>query len=156
CRPAARGGHLVVAHAVRPRGGTRGRRGLAARRPRHDGRRGDRRPPYHAGRPADRPGRQPMSTTTPVATRTGLEIAGVTLVHGDGESTVTALDDVSLTVAAGEFVAVVGPSGSGKSSLLAVAGGLITPDSGRVRLGDTDLTGLSPRRPAGGQGGRAA
>ncbi|HEV6954921.1 MAG TPA: ABC transporter ATP-binding protein [Promicromonospora sp.] len=87
-----------------------------------------------------------MSTTTPVATRTGLEITGVTLVHGDGESTVTALDDVSLTVAAGEFVAVVGPSGSGKSSLLAVAGGLITPDSGRVRIGDTDLTGLSARR----------
>ncbi|GGM39997.1 ABC transporter ATP-binding protein [Promicromonospora citrea] len=81
-----------------------------------------------------------------MATRTGLEIAGVTLVHGDGESTVTALDDVSLTVAAGEFVAVVGPSGSGKSSLLAVAGGLITPDSGRVRIGDTDLTGLSARR----------
>jgi len=87
-----------------------------------------------------------MSITTPTATRTGLHVSGVTLVHGDGESTVTALDDVSLTVEAGEFVAVVGPSGSGKSSLLAVAGGLITPDSGQVRIGDTDLVGLSPRR----------
>src|SRR5690606_41448856 len=58
----------------------------------------------------------------------------------DLDSTVTALDNVTLDVAAGELVAIVGPSGSGKSSLLAVAGGLITPSSGTVALRDIDLT----------------
>ncbi|MCK8614545.1 ABC transporter ATP-binding protein [Gordonia sp. C13] len=58
---------------------------------------------------------------------------------------VTALDAVNLEVAAGEFVAVVGPSGSGKSSLLAVAGGLITPTSGKVTVGDAELGTASKR-----------
>lgn len=72
----------------------------------------------------------------------------VTLLHGDGDGdeTVTALDAVDLQVTAGEMVAIVGPSGAGKSSLLAVAGGLIRPTSGVVRIGGTDLSGLSQRR----------
>ncbi|HLS75835.1 MAG TPA: ABC transporter ATP-binding protein [Nocardia sp.] len=77
-----------------------------------------------------------MSTLT----ATGLSLREVTLRFGDGDSTVTALDNVTLDVAAGELVAIVGPSGSGKSSLLAVAGGLITPSSGTVALRDIDLT----------------
>lgn len=68
-----------------------------------------------------------------------LEIADADLRLGDGEQTVTALDAVSLTVRPGEMVAVVGPSGSGKSSLLAVAGALTVPDSGTVRVGGHDL-----------------
>lgn len=68
------------------------------------------------------------------------------LVHGDGDDTVTALDHVDLRVAPGELVAVVGPSGAGKSSLLAVAGGLITPTSGTVRIGGTDLAGMTRRQ----------
>ena len=72
---------------------------------------------------------------------TGLTLTDVSLVHGDGEDTVTALDQVSLTVEPGEFVAVLGPSGSGKSSLLAVAGGLTTPTEGSVRIGDVELVG---------------
>lgn len=70
----------------------------------------------------------------------------VSLIHGDGDETVTALDAVDLQVAPGEMVAVVGPSGAGKSSLLAVTGGLIQPSSGSVRLGGTDLGGLSRRQ----------
>jgi putative ABC transport system ATP-binding protein len=77
-----------------------------------------------------------------------LSLDAVTLRYGDGEETVTALDRVDLEVGAGELVAVVGPSGSGKSSLLAVAGALTAPNSGSVRVGEVDLTGLPPRRAA--------
>ena len=64
-----------------------------------------------------------------------LHIDDVTLVYPDGESTLTAVDAVSLEVPAGTTTALLGPSGSGKSSLLAVAGGLTRPTSGVVRIG---------------------
>lgn len=76
----------------------------------------------------------------------GLRLDDVTLTLGDGDAAVTALDHVSLSVAPGEFVAVVGPSGSGKSSLLAVAGGLQRPTSGTVRIAGTELTALSDKQ----------
>lgn len=63
--------------------------------------------------------------------------------YGGSETAVKALDSVSLTVAAGEFLAVMGPSGSGKSSLLHCAAGLDRPTRGRVRLMGTDLARLS-------------
>ncbi|MFH9231858.1 ABC transporter ATP-binding protein [Streptomyces globisporus] len=75
----------------------------------------------------------------------GLRLDDVTLTLGDGDTAVTALDHVGLTVAPGEFVAVVGPSGSGKSSLLAVAGGLQRPTSGTVHIAGTELTALSDK-----------
>jgi putative ABC transport system ATP-binding protein len=50
---------------------------------------------------------------------------------------------VSLTVNPGELVAVAGPSGSGKSSLLAVCGALRTPTSGEIRIGDAAISGLT-------------
>ena len=53
------------------------------------------------------------------------------------------LRQIDLSVAAGERVAVVGPSGSGKSSLIAVAAGLERPSAGKVRLFGQDLAGLS-------------
>ncbi|MFK0293200.1 ABC transporter ATP-binding protein [Streptomyces sp. NPDC090442] len=71
-----------------------------------------------------------------------LELTDVTLTYPDGDARLTALDAVSLTVPAGTVTAVVGPSGSGKSSLLAVAATLIRPDRGRVVLDGTDTTGL--------------
>src|SRR5690606_6802622 len=67
------------------------------------------------------------------------------LTYPDGDGVVTALDQVSVRVAPGELAAVVGPSGSGKSSLLAVAATLIRPDSGRVTVGGVETLGLRPR-----------
>ncbi|MFJ3901727.1 ABC transporter ATP-binding protein [Streptomyces sp. NPDC090025] len=67
-----------------------------------------------------------------------LLLEDVTLTYPDGEGRLTALDAVSLDVPAGTLTAVVGPSGSGKSSLLAVAATLVTPDSGRVVVAGLD------------------
>ncbi|MFB6790327.1 ABC transporter ATP-binding protein [Streptomyces olivaceus] len=72
-----------------------------------------------------------------------LILTDVTLTHPDGDGRLTALDRVTLEVPGGGLTAVVGPSGSGKSSLLAVAATLITPDSGTVAVDGTDTTGLS-------------
>jgi len=67
-----------------------------------------------------------------------LELHDVNLSYPDGDRTLTALSHVDLTVGAGELVAVTGPSGSGKSSLLGVAGLLLRPGSGRVWVAGVD------------------
>jgi putative ABC transport system ATP-binding protein len=73
----------------------------------------------------------------------------VTLTLGDGDQQVVALDDVTLEMQPGELVAVLGPSGSGKSSLLAVAGLLLRPTSGQVTINGEDVTDLPEKRRAG-------
>ncbi|MEV8068494.1 ABC transporter ATP-binding protein [Streptomyces sp. NPDC085995] len=72
-----------------------------------------------------------------------LLLEDVTLTYPDGDGRLTALDRVRLAVPAGALTAVVGPSGSGKSSLLAVAATLIAPDSGRVCVSGTATGDLS-------------
>jgi putative ABC transport system ATP-binding protein len=69
----------------------------------------------------------------------------VTKTYGRGEAAVRALDCASVAIPAGEFTAVMGPSGSGKSTLVHALAGLDRIDSGRVLLGDTELTTLSER-----------
>ncbi|HET7387837.1 MAG TPA: ABC transporter ATP-binding protein, partial [Nocardioidaceae bacterium] len=54
------------------------------------------------------------------------------------------LDDVSLDVAAGEFVGVIGPNGAGKTTLFNLLSGVVLPSSGTVRMADRDITRLTP------------
>jgi putative ABC transport system ATP-binding protein len=72
-----------------------------------------------------------------------LHLTNITLTYPDGATRLTALDDVTLHVPAGTIAALVGPSGSGKSSLLAVAATLITPDTGRVVIAGTDTAEMT-------------
>jgi putative ABC transport system ATP-binding protein len=69
----------------------------------------------------------------------------LTKVYGAGDAEVRALDGVSVAFDAGQFTAIMGPSGSGKSTLLHCMAGLDTPSSGRVFIGDVDLTTLSEK-----------
>ncbi|PPF87551.1 ABC transporter ATP-binding protein [Pseudoclavibacter sp. RFBJ3] len=55
------------------------------------------------------------------------------------------IDDLSLDVADGSFVAIVGPNGSGKSTLLRAMYRALVPDSGRILIGDTDVSTIKPR-----------
>ncbi|GAA6490445.1 ABC transporter ATP-binding protein [Candidatus Bariatricus faecipullorum] len=72
-----------------------------------------------------------------------LKVEHLTKSYGEGENKIIALNNVSFTVAKGEFVAVVGASGSGKSTLIHLIGGVDIPDSGKVIVGDRDIYSLN-------------
>ena len=71
-----------------------------------------------------------------------LSVANLHLFYGDAQ----ALDDVSLTVGAGELVAIIGANGAGKSSLIRTIAGIETARSGHIHFGDTEITGLPSHR----------
>jgi len=70
---------------------------------------------------------------------------GATKVYGDGDTAVLALDEVDVTFERGRFTAVMGPSGSGKSTLMHCVAGLDTLTTGRVLVGEVDLSTLSDK-----------
>ena len=71
---------------------------------------------------------------TKAASTTGIEIAGVTKRFGAANQGVTALEQVDLTIADGEFVAVVGPSGCGKSTMMRLIARLASPSTGSISV----------------------
>src|SRR6188768_2605842 len=75
--------------------------------------------------------------------KNALNLVDVTLQYPDGDGTLKALDAVNVKLAPGEFLSLVGPSGSGKSSLLAIAATLVPPTAGLVVIGGIDAGGLS-------------
>jgi putative ABC transport system ATP-binding protein len=79
----------------------------------------------------------------PAADGPVIAMEGIRKIYDTGKIRVEALKGVDLSVAAGEFVAVVGPSGSGKSTLMNLIGCLDTPSDGTYRLAGEDVSGLS-------------
>jgi putative ABC transport system ATP-binding protein len=72
-----------------------------------------------------------------------IELRRVSRVYGKGASTVTALDGIDLSIARGEFVALMGPSGAGKSTCLNILGCLDRPTSGQNFFQGVDVAGLT-------------
>ena len=75
-----------------------------------------------------------------------IQLSDVTKVYGSGSQATAALRNLSLDIAAGQFVSLMGPSGSGKTTLLNLIAGLDVPDSGRVRVDGHDLATLPDHR----------
>jgi len=88
--------------------------------------------------------RPPAADQSPAAPAVSLR--EIRKVHGTGDRSVVALDGVTVALSRGSFTAIMGPSGSGKSSFLHVAAGLDRPTSGSVSVGDLELGKLSERR----------
>src|SRR5207248_3879398 len=84
------------------------------------------------------------SSEAPASSAVAIELAHVTkrFLTPAGEA-FTALRDVSFAVEPGQFCAVVGPTGCGKSTTLSLVSGLDTPSAGSVRVGDSEVEGIT-------------
>ena len=80
-----------------------------------------------------------------MTTDASITVDSVIVEHQTASGPVRALDGVSLTVDGGSSVAITGPSGGGKSTLLGVIGGLARPTWGTVRIGNAEISDLSER-----------
>lgn len=72
-----------------------------------------------------------------------VELRGVCKSFRKGDETITPLDNIDLDIEAGEFLSLMGPSGTGKSTLLNLVSGIDRPDSGTITVAGTDVTRLS-------------
>ena len=72
-----------------------------------------------------------------------IQLNSVTKTYTLGQQLIKAVDDVSLTMETGEFVAIMGKSGCGKTTLLGLIGGLDRPDSGRIKVNGQEITRLA-------------
>jgi len=75
-----------------------------------------------------------------------LQVTHVTKHYGSGATEVTAVRDVSLSVAPGEVVLIMGPSGSGKTTLLSMLGALLKPTEGTIQLDGETVSRLAENR----------
>jgi len=93
--------------------------------------------------PAVRHGKpRPMQASTPQTQSPAIALSDVRLTLASAAGPVNILNGINLNVEQGSAIALLGPSGSGKSSLLMVAAGLEAPSSGRVTIAGTDITTL--------------
>jgi NitT/TauT family transport system ATP-binding protein len=85
----------------------------------------------------------PLATTpaAPAADRAFIQVRQARKVYASGEKSVEALSDVSFDVARGEFIAILGPSGGGKSTLLMMCGGLEQATGGTIEIAGSRMTG---------------
>ena len=84
-----------------------------------------------------------MPSTDPAAQPPVIAMDDIRKIYDTGKVKVEALKGIDLSVASGEFLAVVGPSGSGKSTLMNLIGCLDTPSAGTYRLAGEDVAGLT-------------
>jgi putative ABC transport system ATP-binding protein len=77
-----------------------------------------------------------------------VEIRNLSKQFKKGDEVITPLDDVSLDIEEGEFVSLMGPSGTGKSTLLNLIAGIDRPNAGTITVGGTEVTGMSRSRQA--------
>ena len=83
---------------------------------------------------------------TSIATQTVLRLDHVSKTYGEGESSVEAVQDVSMNLDAGKFIFLMGPSGSGKTTLLMLMGCLLRPTAGSVHIFDEEVSSLAEGR----------
>ncbi len=98
--------------------------------------------PTRDGRGADDAG---IRATAPAHFAPAAQAIAAIKIYGHGDTAVRALDGVTVGFARGQFTAIMGPSGSGKSTLMHCLAGLDRVTSGRVLLGDTDLSTLDQK-----------
>src|SRR5690606_35099217 len=82
---------------------------------------------------------------TDVATDMAVECRGVTKTYGRGESAVTALRGVDISIGVGDLLMLVGPSGCGKTTLISVIAGILDRDGGECRVFGRDSMQMSSR-----------
>ncbi len=87
-----------------------------------------------------------MTTTSPTRTDSAARAIDVSKIYGTGEAAVRALDDITVDFARTRYTAIMGPSGSGKSTLLHCLAGLDRVTSGRIFLGDVEISASSEKK----------